>query len=62
MKGKVIFRLGRFLFVAGVILFLFAVLMDALVYQSFEAIHTKIIAAVATILLVLFADSSRSEW
>ncbi len=62
MKGRVIFKLGRFLFVAGVVLFLFAILMDALVYQSFESLHTKIMAAVATILLVLFSNSGRSDW
>ena len=54
-------KIGRFLFFAGGILLMFAFLIDEMVFNSFDAVPTKVIAVVATTLLVWFADSGKSD-
>ena len=40
---------------------MFAFLIDEMVFNSFDAVPTKVIAVVATTLLVWFADSGKSD-
>jgi MFS superfamily sulfate permease-like transporter len=60
-KGKMIFKIGRILFILGGIGLLFVFLVDQLVFQSFDSIPTKVIAVIATTLLVWFADSGKRD-
>ncbi len=54
-------RIGRTLFFVGGILLLFVFLLDELLVVSTDALPTKVIAVVATTLLVWFADSGRKD-
>lgn len=54
-------RIGRTLFFVGGIVLLFVFLADELVLIETEALPTKVIAVIATTLLVWFADSGRSD-
>jgi hypothetical protein len=55
------FKIGRALFLIGGVLLLFVFLFDAFIYQSFESVTTKILAVIATTLLVWFADAGQSD-
>ncbi len=61
MEGEQMYKIGRFLFFVGGILLMFAFLIDEMVFNSFDAVPTKVIAVVATTLLVWFADSGKSD-
>lgn len=55
------FKVGRLLFLLGSVLLLLIFLVDALIYQSFDSVPTKILAVVATTLLVWFADTGKDD-
>ncbi len=55
------YRIGRILFFIGGVLLLFVFLLDEMVFNSFEVIPTKVIAVIATTLLVWFADGGHRD-
>lgn len=54
-------RIGKALFFIGGILLFSIFLVDELVLHSYESIPTKVIAVLATTLLVWFADSGKGD-
>ena len=55
------YRIGRILFIIGGILLLLIFLIDALVLQTYDPVPTKVVAVIATTLLVWFADSGKGD-
>ena len=55
------YRIGRILFIIGGILLLLIFLIDALVLQTYDSVPTKVVAVIATTLLVWFADSGKGD-
>ena len=55
------YRIGRILFILGGILLLLIFLIDALVLQTYDSVPTKVVAVIATTLLVWFADSGKGD-
>jgi hypothetical protein len=54
-------RIGRALFFVGGFLLIFIFLVDAFVLKSTEVVTTKVLAVIATTLLVWFANSGPSD-
>ena len=54
-------RIGRTLFFVGGIMLLFVFLLDELVLITTDGLPTKVIAVIATTLLVWFADSGQKD-
>ncbi len=55
------YRIGRALFFAGGVLLIFVFLLDEVVLTSQDSIPTKVLAIIATTLLVFFADSGPKD-